>query len=109
MEVTNVQGTLYCSGQTAISADGTSSNADMETQLKGAIDNLEQLINQAGYKSQNIVRLNVYHTDTEGFFKAFPILQNWIIANNIKQATTVMEVKTLFETLTVELEALVVR
>lgn len=97
------------SGQTAINEDGVSSNGDMKTQLKAAINNLERLIVQAGYECSNIVRLNVYHTRTHDFFEAFPILQDWILKNNVRQATTVMEVKTLFETLTVELEATVVR
>lgn len=109
VEVTDVRGTLYCSGQTAISADGISSNEDMETQLKGAITNLEHLITQAGYECRNIVRLNVYHTSTNEFFSAFHVLQEWIVEKNIKQSTTVMQVKTLFETLKVELEATVVR
>ncbi|RZM22685.1 MAG: RidA family protein, partial [Pedobacter sp.] len=36
-------------------------------------------------------------------------LQAWIMKHNIKQATTVLEVNTLFETLKVELEATVVK
>lgn len=109
VEVTQVSGTLYCSGQTAISADGISSNADMRTQITKAIHNLEKLITEAGYDCKNIVRLNVYHTDTAEFFECFSILQEWIIKHQIKQATTVMEVKVLFETLKVELEATVVK
>lgn len=109
VEVTDVKGTLYCSGQTAISADGISSNADMGIQLKEAIQNLQKVITDAGYETKNIVRLNVFHTNTEAFFEHFSLLQNWVIANGVQQATTVMEVKTLFETLQVELEATVVR
>jgi len=37
VEVKQVNGTLYCAGQTAINADGLSSDADMETQLAQAI------------------------------------------------------------------------
>jgi len=109
VEVTDVKGTLYCSGQTAISADGISSNADMGTQLKEAIQNLQNVITDAGYETKNIVRLNVFHTNMEAFFEHFSLLQNWVVVNGVQQATTVMEVKTLFETLQVELEATVVR
>lgn len=109
VEVKNPAGTLYCSGQTAINADGIYSDADMKTQIKEAIQNLEQLIMESGYECKNIVRLNVYHTDTEAFFDGFNILQEWVVKHDIKQATTVMEVKTLFETLKVELEATVVK
>jgi len=109
VEVKNISGTLYCSGQTAIDENGISSTADMATQLKLAIQNLEQLITESGYECKNIVRLTVYNTDSVAFFESFSLLQEWVIKHGIKQATTVMEVKTLFETLTVELEATVVK
>lgn len=109
VEVTQVQGTLYVSGQTAISPDGQSSTADMKTQLTEAIQNLEQVVREAGYDCKNIVRLNIYTTSTATLWPHFPILQDWITMHGIKQATTLLEVKSLFETLTVELEATVVR
>jgi 2-iminobutanoate/2-iminopropanoate deaminase len=109
VEVKNVTSTLYVSGQTAISADGTSSNADMKTQLTLAIENLEQVITQANFECSGIVRLNIYTTNTVDLWPNFSILQEWIEKHGIQQATTLMEVKSLFETLTVELEATVVK
>lgn len=109
VEVTQIQGTLYVSGQTAISPDGQSSTADMKTQLTEAIQNLEQVVGEAGYDCKNIVRLNIYTTSTADLWPHFPILQDWIAKHGMKQATTLLEVKSLFETLTVELEATVVR
>lgn len=109
VEVKQVQGTLYVSGQTAIDANGQSSTADMKTQLTEAIKNLEQVISEAGYESKNIVRLNIYTTSTADLWPQFPILQDWIAKHGIRQATTLLEVKSLFETLTIELEATVVK
>lgn len=109
VEVKQVEGTLYVSGQTAINADGLSSTADMKTQLIESIQNLEQVISEAGYDCKNIVRLNIYTTSTAELWPQFPILQDWIAKHGIRQATTLLEVKSLFETLTVELEATVVR
>lgn len=109
VEVKHVAGTLYVSGQTAINADGQSSTADMKTQLIESIQNLEQVISEAGYDCKNIVRLNIYTTSTAELWPQFPILQDWIAKHGIRQATTLLEVKSLFETLTVELEATVVR
>lgn len=109
VEVKNVQSTLYVSGQTAINDDGISSDADMKTQLMLAIQNLEKVITQAGFECNGIVRLNVYTTNTAVLWPNFPILQEWIAKHNIKQATTLLEVKSLFDTLTVELEATVVK
>jgi len=109
VEVKNVTGTLYCAGQAAVHADGTSSNADMKTQLQLAIQNLEQVIREAGYECRNIVRLNVLTTSSAELWTCFDVLQNWIGLHGIKQATTLFEVPALFETLKVELEATVVK
>ena len=109
VEVTNAKGTLYVSGQTAINDDGVSSTADTKTQLELAIKNLERVITEAGYDCKNIVRLNIYTTSTEELWPHFNILQEWIDKHEMKQALTLLEVVSLFETLTVELEATVVK
>ncbi|SKA45481.1 Enamine deaminase RidA, house cleaning of reactive enamine intermediates, YjgF/YER057c/UK114 family [Chitinophaga eiseniae] len=110
VEVKNVTGTLYCSGQVAIDGNGVPSNADMRSQLAQTIQNLEQLINEAGYECKNIVRLNVYTTSPQTFFTScMDIYVPFIQKYGIRQATTLLGVKELFATLTVELEATVVK
>ncbi|MBP1164507.1 enamine deaminase RidA (YjgF/YER057c/UK114 family) [Chryseobacterium sp. PvR013] len=109
VEVKNVESTLYCSGQAAIDPDGISSDKDMKSQLEQAITNLEELITSAGYECGNIVRLNIYTTSTEELWPHFPILQEWIARHKLQQAVTMLEVKGLFETLKVELEATAVK
>lgn len=109
IEVKNVVSTLYIAGQTAIDDDGISSSADMRSQLIQAINNLETVVNSSGYELQNIVRLNIYTTESSALFANFDVFHDWITRNKIKQASTVLEVKSLFETLKVELEATVVR
>ena len=109
VEVKNVSGTLYVSGQTAIDAEGKSSDADMKTQLILAIGNLEKVILEAGYEPRNMVRLNIYTTSSAALWPHFNILQDWITKHSMKQAVTFLEVKSLFETLSVELEATVVK
>lgn len=109
VEVKSAAATLYISGQTAISKEGISSNADMKTQLIEAIANLEQVISEAGYTPEHIVRLNIYTTSTEEFLSCFDVFQNWVSTYGIQQATTVLEVNGLFETLKVELEATLVK
>lgn len=109
VEVKNVQSTLYVSGQTAIDDNGITSDADMRTQVIKTLENLETVILKADFELKNIVRLNVYTTDHPSFFENFDIWQNWITKHGIQQASTVIEVKTLFETLKVEMEATVVK
>lgn len=109
VEVTNVTGTLYVSGQAAVHADGASSTADMKGQMAEALQNLETVITKAGYEVKNIVRLTIYTTNTAELWPHFPIFQEWIAKHGVKQATSLMEVKSLFETLSVEFEATVVK
>ncbi|GAB3226597.1 RidA family protein [Spirosoma arcticum] len=109
VEVTHATSTLYCSGQTAIDADGQSSAADMKTQLIQTLQNLERVIREAGYEPKNIVRLNIYTTSSAELFPCFDVLQDWVTKHGMKQATTMLEVKSLFETLKIELEATAVK
>ncbi|MDJ1505828.1 RidA family protein [Xanthocytophaga agilis] len=109
VEVKQTEGILYCSGQAAVHADGRSSTDDMKTQLLLAIRNLEQVIHEAGYECQNIVRLNVFTTSSAELFTCFDVFQDWVAKHSIQQATTLLEVKSLFETLKIELEATVVK
>ncbi|WP_317192633.1 RidA family protein [Flavobacterium geliluteum] len=79
MEVKIVENALYVSSQAAVHGDGTSSNADMRTQLKLAIQNLEKVVIQAGCEPKNIVRLTVYTTSSDEFIKnCFDLFQDFI-------------------------------
>jgi 2-iminobutanoate/2-iminopropanoate deaminase len=110
VEVKQPNGTLYCSGQVAIDANGVPSNADMRQQLIQTIANLEQLVTESGYECKNIIRLNVYTTASQEFFSTcMDIYSSFIHQHAMQQATTLLEVKGLFATLTIELEATVVK
>jgi 2-iminobutanoate/2-iminopropanoate deaminase len=110
VEIKNPEGTLYCSGQVALDDNGVPSSADMRSQLVQTIQNLEKLIDESGYQSKDIVRLNVYTTSTQEFFTTcMDVYVPFIQKNGIRQATSLIEVKGLFATLSVELEATVVK
>lgn len=110
VDIKQAESTLYCSGQVAIDANGQPSAADMRTQLMQTIQNLEQLIGDAGYECKGIVRLNIFTTSTTEFFTTCSdVYQNWLVRHGIRQATSLIEVKGLYATLTVELEATVVK
>ncbi|WP_204456341.1 RidA family protein [Actinokineospora baliensis] len=58
--------TLYCSGQTAVNADGRPEHeGDMAAQLALALDNLEAVLAAADMTLANLVRLTVYTTDVD--------------------------------------------
>ncbi|TRW26680.1 RidA family protein [Flavobacterium zepuense] len=109
VEVKNVESTLYVSGQAAIYPDGTSSNEDMKSQITLALNNLEQVITEAGYEAKNIARLTIYTTAPAEVWEHFSIFADWVAKNGVKAAVSMMEVVSLYETLKVEFEATAVK
>lgn len=55
------------------------------------------------------MRLNVYTTSAAELFECFDVYQSRVAHHGIKTAATLLEVKGLFETLKVEVEATVVK
>jgi enamine deaminase RidA (YjgF/YER057c/UK114 family) len=99
--------TLYCSGQTAMGADGTPKHAgDMAAQVTLSLDNLEVILGEAGMSLANIVRLNVYTTDVDLLFQHYGILAARLGAAGVTPTSTMLGVTRLaIPTLLVELEA----
>src|ERR687896_835622 len=63
---------LVCSGQDAVDADGNPQHpGDMAAQLELALDNLQTVLAGAGMSLAGVVRLNVYTTDVDEYFKHF--------------------------------------
>ena len=110
VEITHNQGTLYCSGQAAMDADGNPVGGTMAEQVHLSIQNLEQVIRQAGYQPGNIVRLNIYTTSIPDFFATYGTLVSWFQLHQITPSSTLVQVAALaFPALTVEIEATLVR
>jgi enamine deaminase RidA (YjgF/YER057c/UK114 family) len=98
--------TLYCSGQTAMSADGKPQHADdLAAQLALSLDNLEAVLGEAGMSLADLVRLNVYTTDVDRLFEHYGVLAARLGAAGVAPATTMLGVARLaLPTLMVELE-----
>ena len=111
VEVKQPTSTLYCAGQAAVHPDGTFSDADMRTQMKLALENLETVIREANYELKNIVRLTLYSTSDEELFtnNAFEIFLAWVKKHEIRAAATALEVSKLTGSLCIEFEATVVK
>jgi enamine deaminase RidA (YjgF/YER057c/UK114 family) len=99
--------TLYCAGQTAMSADGKPEHPDdMPAQLTLSLDNLEAVLTEAGMSLADVVRLNVYTTDVDRLFEHYGVLASRLGAAQVAPATTMLGVTRLaIPTLLVELEA----
>ncbi len=104
-ELQGVQRMLICSGQTALNADGHPVHVrDMRAQLSQALDNLETVLQAADFTLANVVRLNVYTTDMDGFFGAADVLGGRMAG--VEYVTTYLGVARLaFPELLIEIEA----
>ncbi|WP_337759835.1 RidA family protein [Kribbella shirazensis] len=88
--------TLYCSGQTAMNADGKPEHeGDLPAQLALSVDNLEAVLTEAGMSLANLVRLNVYTTDVDQLFPHYGVLAARLGAAGIAPATTMLGVTRL--------------
>ncbi|MFI9555531.1 RidA family protein [Nonomuraea endophytica] len=98
--------TLYCSGQTAMSADGKPQHADdMAAQLALSLDNLEAVLAEGGMSLANLVRLTVYTTDVDRLFQHYGVLAARLGAARVAPSTSMLGVTRLaIPDLMVELE-----
>ena len=106
-EVANPKRTLICSGQTSVDDKGNPLHAgDMAAQLRQAVDNLETVLRQAGFQLSDVVRLNYYTTDVDGFAKAAPDGLRRLAEARCRPASTLLGVARLFHpAILVEIEA----
>jgi enamine deaminase RidA (YjgF/YER057c/UK114 family) len=88
--------TLYCSGQTAMSADGRPQHdGDIAAQLALSLDNLEAVLGAAGLALADLVRLTVYTTDVDALFPHYGVLAARLGAAGVAPATTLLGVTRL--------------
>ena len=107
IEVTGAQRVVYLSGQTSNAADGSPMHkGDLVAQFRLAWSNLKDTLAAAEMDPTNIVRLNMYTTDVDGFMAAAADLVPIFAGDGCKPVSTLLGVTALFEPeLMVELEA----
>jgi enamine deaminase RidA (YjgF/YER057c/UK114 family) len=106
-EVSEGQRVLYCAGQTSVDAEGNPvHDGDMGAQLTQALDNVETVLAEADLQLSNVVRLNIYTTDVDALFGAYPALITRLTEAGCRPSSTLLGVTRLaFPELLVELEA----
>jgi enamine deaminase RidA (YjgF/YER057c/UK114 family) len=104
-EVVGGQRTLYCSGQTSTDSSGMPQHAgDMRAQLGLALDNLETVLQDAGYAVADLVRLNFYTTNVDLFLEHFEVIASRL--RGVRYTSTLLGVERLAgPDLLVEIEA----
>ena len=107
IEVSGHERVLYCAGQTSVDADGNPVHpGDMRAQLVQVFDNLETVLQQAGFTLGDVVRLNINTTDMDGILEAYGTVVDRLGAVGCQPASMLLGVSRLaFPCLLVEIEA----
>lgn len=93
-EVKGAKTVLYCAGQTATDAQGTSRHPnDMRAQLDMVLNNVETVLGTAGYAMTDIVRLNFYTTNIDLFLDNFGVVSKRL--HGVRYASTLLGVAQL--------------
>ena len=78
----------------------------MEAQLNQTLDNLETVLREAGAGLSDVVRLNIYTTDVDGFFEAYGAAAGRLAQAGCRPASTLLGVTRLaYPQMLVEIEA----
>jgi len=106
-EVSGAQRTLICAGQTSVDADGRPVHAgDMRAQITQALDNLETVLQSAGFTLADVVRLNYYTTDVDRCLEVYDAVASRLAAAGCRPASTLLGVTRLASPeLLIEIEA----
>lgn len=106
--MTGAERMIYCSGQTSMDARGNPiDERDMRAQLGQALDNLEAVLRESDCQLSDVVRLNYYTPDLDGFFAAMDVVVAQLNEARCRPATTLLRVSRLARPpLLVELKAM---
>ena len=110
-EVSDMQRMLICAGQASGDEEGNVLHTgDMRAQVAQTLDNLDTVLRNAGFEWSDVVRLNYYTTDVDGFFEAFwggeDALVTRLAEAGCRPASTLLGVTRLaFPEMLVEIEA----
>jgi len=110
-EIQNPAAMLICSGQTATDESGNPMfRGDMRAQIDRALDNLETVLSAAGYSLADVVRLNYFTTDVDGFLEVIDALTTRLSAAGCQATSTMLGVERLASPdYLVEFEAVAIR
>ena len=106
-EVSDAQRVLYCAGQVSVDAEGNPLHpGDMDAQIAQCLDNLDTVLESAGFKMSDVVRLNFYTTDIDRTMEAWSVIQNRLTQRGCRQASTALGVAGLYHPdILIEIEA----
>ena len=110
VDVTGAERMLLCSGQTAITDDGSPpATTDMGEQVKKAFQNLGVVLQAAGLAASDVVKVNYYSTDVDELIAVLGPLAAEFFGGNLPASTLLGVARLAFPELKVEIEATAAR
>ena len=106
-EVSDAQRVLYCAGQVSVDAEGNPLHpGDMGAQIAQCLDNLDTVLESAGFQMSDVVRMNFYTTDIDRTMEAWSVIQDRLTQRGCRQASTALGVAGLYHPdILIEIEA----
>ena len=110
-EVTGAQRILFCAGQTSNDAEGRPLHpGDIRAQVSLAFDNLETVLQSAGFSLSDVVRLTYYTTDVDALLANYDVITTRLAQADCQPASTLLGVTRLaFSDWLIEIEATAVQ
>jgi enamine deaminase RidA (YjgF/YER057c/UK114 family) len=111
VEVQGAQRVLYCAGQLPTGAEGQLLHeGDLRGQVILAFDNLEKVLQEAGFNLADVVRLNYYTTDVDQLLGNWDVIVNRLTAAGCHCTSTLLGVARLaYPQAMIEIEATAVK
>lgn len=97
-------GLVFCSGQCGYDAKkGSFYGSDIETQARGALENLKEVLSAAGSSLEQVLKVNIYLTDVADFAVVNEIYQTFFPGD--KPARTCIQIARIPLGALIEIEA----
>ncbi|MBC8143335.1 MAG: RidA family protein [Armatimonadetes bacterium] len=111
VEVRGDQKVLYCAGTTALDKNGQLPTAlDIRSQMTATLDNLEHVLDAAGYGLTDLVKVTIYSTAAEQVLQNMDILVTRFQEHDALPTATLIGATLLaYPELLIEIEATAVR
>ena len=104
---------LHFSGQVALVSDPESElgvrvvgEGDLRAQFEAALNNIDEILDQAGMSRNNLLSLRFFTTDVDGVMANYDVYSNWISGSDVMPPQTLLGVSRLaLPELMIEVEA----
>jgi 2-iminobutanoate/2-iminopropanoate deaminase len=99
-------GFVFCSGQIPLKADGSLESGGIEVQTTRVLENLKEVLKEAGSGLDSVVKTTVYLSDIEMFGKMNEVYAKYFVKNKPARAT--VQVAKLPKNVLVEIDCIAV-